>query len=57
MTTTCQLTKIEQCDGYFRSYYLTTFSDGTQRNESLIIGAADAAKLSDRYNIAIQKAN
>lgn len=54
--TTCQLTKIEQCDGYFRSCYLTTFNDGTQKTERLIIGAVDAAKLSTEYNVAIQKA-
>ncbi len=54
--TTCQLTKIEQCDGYFRSYYLTTFNDGTQKTERLIIGAIDAAKLSTEYNVAIQNA-
>lgn len=42
--TTCQLTKIEQCDGYFRSYYLTTFNDGTQKTERLIIGAIRDAR-------------
>lgn len=56
MTTTCQLTKIEQHEGYFKSHYLTTFRDGTQKTESLIIGPADATKLSDRYGIAIHKA-
>ena len=53
--TTCQLTKIEECDGFFRAYYLTV-SNGVADESCLIVGATDAVKLANQYGLCIHSA-